>query len=298
MPLSNESHFGVVPMTEAINKLPATTTILRSLGLFAPLPITTTSVRIEERDGTLSLVPNVPRGSQGQSVAPKPRQVHSFEVTHLPKQDVVMADDVQNVRAFGTQNKAETVAELVNDKLQDQKGDLEYTREHLMLGAIKGRLLDADGSVIVDLYDRFKVKPTKFDIKLSDDKTLVGQDMDTIKRALRKHLKGESLNGYYVLCGQEFYSDLIHHASIRKLYEFYKTNTFVDKQTHESFSHQGVTYVCYDHEFASGEKLADNEAKLVPKGTRKMFKEAFAPANMTKTVNTKGKPYYASREKL
>ena len=46
MPLSSNSQFGVVPLTQAINRLPVTPTIIRSLGIFAPKPLTTTYVRV------------------------------------------------------------------------------------------------------------------------------------------------------------------------------------------------------------------------------------------------------------
>ncbi len=298
MPLSNESVFGVQPLTEAINLLPQSTTIIRNLGLFTPKFLTTTYVMIEDREGKLLLVPNVPRGASGQPVSNKPRQTYSFEMTHLPKHDVVHADDVQNVRAFGSQNKTETVAELVNDKLQDMKYDLEYTREHLMLGALQGKILDADGQVITNLYDRFGLKRKSHTIELSKDTTIVGKEIDKVKIATRNQLKGESCNGWVALCGAKFYQELIYHKSIEERYLHYKNDPFIEKQTHEKFVQKDVQYILYDHVFPNGSKIPEDEAIYIPLGTRKTFAEYFAPANKSQTVNTKAKAYYASRERM
>ncbi|RKW14543.1 MAG: major capsid protein, partial [Cardiobacterium sp.] len=65
MPLSSNSQFGVVPLTQAINRLPVTPTIIRSLGIFAPKPLTTTYVRVENKNGALRLVKAVPRNAAG-----------------------------------------------------------------------------------------------------------------------------------------------------------------------------------------------------------------------------------------
>ncbi len=298
MPLSSESVFGVRPLTEAINKLPQSTSIIRSSKLFKQKMLTTTYVSIEDKEGQLLLVPNVPRGSSGQPISTKPRSIQNFNMTHLPKHEIVMADDVQNVRAFGSQNKTETVANLVLEKLQGMKNDLEYTREHLMLGALQGEILNADGSVIFNLYDNFGLTRQEHVIELSKANTIVGKAMDKVKIALRNQLKGESCNGWLVLCGTEFYQELIYHKSVEQRYQQRQNDPFIDKQIYESFVHQGVEYVLYDHVFPNGVQIANDEAIIIPKGTRKVFFEYFAPANKNQTVNSLALPYYASREKL
>ncbi|MDK6727534.1 major capsid protein, partial [Neisseria mucosa] len=58
------------------------------------------------------------------------RKIHTVKIPHLPIHDVIRADDVQNLRAFGT-TQAATVMDKVNEKLAGGKSDLEYTREHL-----------------------------------------------------------------------------------------------------------------------------------------------------------------------
>lgn len=299
MPLSNESQYGVVPMTEAINTLPATPTIIRSLGIFKPEYLNTTSVAIESKNGVLTLVPAVPRGTPGEPVKSERGTRHSFEMLHLPKHDVVRADDVQNVKAFGSQNKAATVAEKVNDKLADMKSDIEYTREHLMLGAVKGKILDADGTPLVDIYQRFGLTRLSINWNLSSDAANVGKMIDDTVTKLSKKRGGEPVKGWYVLCSPEFMQAVAYHKTMTALYErFQDGKMYREGDTNVGFKHKNLEFIQYDHVFESGLQIEAGEAEIIPKGTRKTFREYFAPGDMANAVNTTAKAYYASREPL
>lgn len=299
MPLSNENVFGIRPLTEAINKLPSNPTIIRQLGLFKPTPLTTTYVSIESKENELTLVEAVPRGTAGQAVQSKRGNPLTFDVLHLPKDDVVRADDVQNVRVFGSGNKIETVASRVNDKLEQMKLDIELTREHLMLGALMGKLLNADGTQMIDLYDRFGIERKEYTLALSNEKTVLGKEIDEIKTAQGKLLRGEALSGYIVLASEAFMQAFIYHKSIYDVYTRFESGfKAYEGDTNIAFKYKGIEFIQYNHEFASGEKIADGEAILIPKGTRNTFREYFAPADMNATVNTLALPYYASRAKL
>lgn len=297
MPLSNNSQYGVRPLTEAINKLPNNPTIIRQLGIFTPKYHTTTFVKVGEKEGKLSLISAVPRGTPGEPVKEKYNNIGNFDMIHLPKDDVVRADDVQNVATFGSDNKAETVAEKVNDKLDAMKSDIEYTREHLMLGALQGKILDADGTTLVDIYDRFKLTRRKQTISFTKTANVV-QALEAAKNTLRKHRGGEAVNGWICLCSAEFFAALTSHASIAEIYLRHQAGQIYRDGLDGEFRHAGIRFVQYDHEFESGAKIEDGDAIILPAGTRSTFREHFAPADMNSTVNTKAKPYYASREKL
>lgn len=298
MPLSSAT-YGVRPLTDAVNRLPASTTIIRGLDLFTPKYLTTTYFSVEQKNGVLSLVNNSPRGTPGQPAYEHRGPIHTFECLHLAKHDVVRADDVQNIRAFGTENTAETVASKVNDKLLAMKSDLEYTREHLMLGALQGKLVDANGDPLLDIYDKFGLTRQEFSFEFSKKTTNINMVIDSLKTALRKKLGGESLSGWTVLCSEAFMQSLVYHESLKAVYERYQDGAlFRTAETNVMFAHKGIEFVQYDHVFESGIKISDGEAIILPKGTRSTFAEYFAPADMSDAVNTKALAYYASREKL
>lgn len=299
MPLSNNSQYGIEPMTEAINQLPTTPTIIRELGIFKPEYLTTTGVKVQLKNNTLVLVDAVPRGTPGKPVVSERGATQMFEMLHLPKSDVVRADDVQNVKAFGSNSKAETVAEKVNDKLAMMKSDIEYTREHLMLGAVKGLILDADGTPLVDIYDRFNLTRKVFTWNLSGTTSNVGKLIDEAVTDLSRKRGGESVDGWIVLCSPEFMAAVAYHKTMVALYERYQDGAlYREGKTNVGFKHKNIEFIQYDHVFESGLQIAPGEAEIIPKGTRQTFSEYFAPADMNATVNTKALAYYASREKL
>lgn len=300
MPLSNDRLFGVKPMTEAVNKLPPLPTTIRGLGIFTPKYLTTTHVDVELKNNALTLVEAVPRGAPGEPVAADKRNIETFGLLHLPKNDVVNADDVQNVRAFGSDNKTETVAEKVNDKLAAMKADIELTREHLMLGALLGKVMNRDGTTeLLDIYRRFGLTRAEHAWALDQANTKVGQKIDATITALKKLKRGEAVSGWACLCSPEFMQALVYHDSIVKLYErFQDGKTYREGETNVEFVHKQIRFIQYDDDFGTAVKIKPGEAILLPLGTRETFREFFAPANYSETVNTKAQPYYAKREKM
>jgi hypothetical protein len=76
----------------------------------------------------------------------------SFVVPHLERETKIYADEVQNVRMFGSENQPEAIQAIVDERLTDLRAMHEVTLEYHRIGAIKGQILDADGSVIYDLF--------------------------------------------------------------------------------------------------------------------------------------------------
>ena len=299
MPLSTPT-YNIANLTQAINLLPNTPTLLSGLNLFTPSYQATTYVQIERREGQLSLVEHRPRGAVGDPVKDYLGSPKTFAMLHFVKDDVVRADDVQNLRAFGTTSQAQSVAQLVNDKLIQMKADIDYTREHAMLGALKGKILDSNGTtVLTDIYKEFDLTRQEYQWSLSSDKTDVGTLIDQYKLTLAKTKKGEMTNGIIALCSPAFMHALIGHKSVKELYlRHQEARLYRESNTDVEFIHKGVRFIVYADEFDSGLTIADYEAIILPTGTRNVFKEYFAPADMNATVNTLAKPYYASTEKL
>ena len=299
MPLSDNSKFGVQALTTAVNKLEPGASQIRELGVFEPEYLTTTYVDIEFQDGKVHLIASKERGTDGQAVESPKRTVRTVKIPHLPIHDVIRADEVQNLRAFGS-TQAATVMDKVNEKLAGGKSDIEYTREHLMLGALQGKILDADGSTILDLNTEFGVARKMQNFEFSNDKTQVGRVLDKLLSEQRQKFKGAQVRGWVVYCGIEFLSALKEHKSIFEVYKRYdEARAYRDGDTLNpvEFVHKGIRFIEYAGHFGSAADIAADKAILLPVG-RNLFKEYFAPADMNATVNTRALPYYASREKL
>ena len=73
-------------------------------------------------------------------------------VPHIPHDSTILAAEVQNVRQFGSEDAMQGVQAVVNQRLQKMNANHEVTLEFLRMGALKGEILDGDGSTI--LYTR------------------------------------------------------------------------------------------------------------------------------------------------
>jgi len=105
----NNDLFGVVSLTDAINKPVFQPGRIGSMGLFSVRSVNTLMVIVEEKAGQLVLVSPSPRGSPGQTLDKNKATGRPFVIPHFQIDDAIYADEVQGVRAWGTENELETV---------------------------------------------------------------------------------------------------------------------------------------------------------------------------------------------
>lgn len=302
MNLANNSAFSVRELTAAINHLPITPTQIRELGIFEPKYGSTTTAMVEWKDGMLSIVKNAERGKlDGEPLDPSNRKVEFFKTTHLPVYDTILAEDYQGVRAFGA-DELTNLKNVVKEHQADAKFKIELTREHLMLGALQGKILDKDGTVIHDLYAKFGLgKQKSVSWVLGTKTTQVGEKMDETLSDLRKNFKGALVTGWVALCGSEFLRKLKYHDSIKPLYERYRDGATYRESNGINpieLEHNGVKFIEYTGNFGeSAAKIESSKAILLPIG-RKLYTEYFAPADIASAVNTTALPYYSTMDKL
>ena len=63
MNVFREDAFSAISLTSWINRIPFLPAGLGQMNLFTPLPLRTTAMAVEERDGILTLVQTSPRGA-------------------------------------------------------------------------------------------------------------------------------------------------------------------------------------------------------------------------------------------
>lgn len=298
--------FGLVSLTTAINKLPYKPKRLGQMGLFKQEGITTTTVVMEENQGTLSLVQTAARGSVPRTEVPKTRKTKAFPVNYLPQQTAVQADEVQGVRAFGKEDATETVMQKVNDKLQSLKDNLEATIEWHRVGAILGITYDADGSTtLFDWYSEFGITQKVLDFDFSSANLDV-LDMATAAQLLIEDaLGGDTYTGIRAICGNLFFRNLVAHSSVHDAFKAWQVGignvnsnfgTGDRGQLRRGFEFGGITWENYRGHIGSSPFIPTDECRFVVEGVPGLFMENYAPAPFTDTVNTIGKPFYAKQE--
>jgi hypothetical protein len=144
-------------LTSSINLLPNMYGKMESMKLFPQKFVRTRNIAIEERNGVLNLLPTQHPGAPGTVGIQGKRKMRSFSIPHIPRDDVVLPEEVQGIRAFGSETELQAMAEVITDHLQSMRNKRAITLEHLRMGALKGYILDADSSTLYNLYDEFEI---------------------------------------------------------------------------------------------------------------------------------------------
>ena len=123
----NDGAFSMSNLTLAINSMPHVPGRIGALGLFEEEGITTTTVQIEKDGDTLALVSAGERGTSGQIAGGSRRELIPFNTVHLPQRSGIRADEVQGLRAFGSETEMESVQNLVSKRLAKHRRQLDAT---------------------------------------------------------------------------------------------------------------------------------------------------------------------------
>ena len=282
--------FNLTSLTHAINNLPYKPGAIGAMGLFEEGGISTLDAWVEEQDGVLNLLDVLPRNAPGKVVTDTARKGYSFRVPHIPEQGTILADEVQGVRAFGTESLLETLTGRRDRRLQIMRDSMDYTLESHRLLAIKGSFKNANNAD-ESLFTKFGVTQQTKAMALGTDATKVRTLTMDVLEMIESALGGLPFSGVTVLCGKTFFAKLIDHPLVRDTYLGTQMAADLRRDPRMEFEFAGATWVRYRGTAAV--TVADAEAYAIPRGVSGLFLTRFAPANYMETVNTVGLPFYA-----
>ncbi len=303
MPLANvfdSDIFSLVSLTAAIQKLPFVPSRIRQLGIFAEEGITTTSAMIEEDNGLLGLLPFTQRGAPGTPHKTGKRTARTLAIPHIGYDDVVLADSVQNIRAFGSETEMESVANVVNGRLVKMRQNHEVTHEYHRANALQGFVCDADGAKVYNLFDEFEVtKPTDVDFVFGTSTTDIRAKCLAIKTTIETNLGGAATyNHIHCLCGSTFFRALISHATVKTAYERFESGAMLRSDPRAGFDFAGIIFEEYVGTVSGKAFIPATDARFFPVGLPGLFVQYNAPADFIETVNTVGQTIYAKQERM
>jgi hypothetical protein len=289
--------FNLTSLVEAINKAPYKPGQIGRAGLFQERGIRTTQIAIEEKDGQLSLIQSSPRGGVGSRLGNSKRKLRSFVVPHFEREYTILADEVQGVRAFGSEDNTAGVQAILDERLAELRAMHEVTLEWMRVNAVQGIVKDADGSTLVNLFTEFGVSQQTQTLDVdatTDQKGKLLKDVTAAQRKAEDELGAEPITGWRAYCGKTFFDDLRADASFVEVRKHGARNDELLSQPTgvRGFEAFGVRWEEYRGSNAGTPYVPDAEAYLVPEGSS-IFRTYFAPADFEETVNTIGLPLYA-----
>jgi hypothetical protein len=294
--------FSTTSLTEFVNKKPYIPTMLRDMGLFEVEPVRTTTIWVEIKNGSITLIPTSKRGEPLFENEKQKRDAVPLQTLRLALGDTITADELQDIRAENSEAELKEVMAEVNDRLTKMAGDMDLTMENLMLGAIQGILVDADGStVITNFYTEFGVvQPTEIDFDLDNASPASGalwKACQGVVRGMTKAGQGAFLPNTEIvgLCGDNFFDDLIAHPEVQG-----NNNSWMESQAlaneygaYGAIRYGGITWINYrGTDDGSTVTIGTDKVKFFPRNARGVFKLALAPAEFFNWTNTRGQERY------
>ena len=228
--------------------------------------------------------------------------MRNFECVRLAESDRIMADELQDIRAFGSETEMMQVQDEVARRLSGPAGimsKIELTWENMRLGAIQGIVTDADGSVLVNFFTEFGIaQPAEiaFDFANTVAGALRPKIEQNVVRPMVRAGKGSFTTGSSIvaLCGDAFWDDLVNHDEIRTTFlNQQAASALREKTAFGAFQFAGVDWFNYrGTDDNSTVAVATDTAKFFPQNASNVFSVSWAPAEFTPFVNTLGRPMY------
>lgn len=308
MDVFNQNAFGMMELSAAIQKAPYQPRLLGSMNLFDVKRVRTTTVSIEEKGGTLSLIPTSERGAPLQEGQSEKRVMRDFRTLRIAKGQTITADEIQNIRSFGTDSELMQVQQAIADVMNGATGlraSVELTHENMRLGAVQGIVLDADGSTVIrNWHTEFGIsQATEIDFDLdnaSPESGAVRKKCNNVLRAMKRAAEGAWIDGmtYAVgLCGDNFFDDLTSHAEVRSTYLNQQEASGLRNEVgmaFESVRYGGILFVNYrGTDDNSTVAIGTDKCKFFPANAPGAFVVAQSPAEFMPFVNTPGQDVYA-----
>ncbi|TPL30181.1 major capsid protein [Mesorhizobium sp. B2-4-7] len=294
----NDKAFSMVSLTAAINKVDYVPNLLGSLNIFEPVPVYTRTIAVEKKGQTLALIPTSPLGAAPRETDRDGRDIRDFRTTRLADSFTMYAYEIEGIRAFGTESEFESLQVEYAGRMGKVRSNMELTHEYHRLGALQGKLLDADGTtVIYNYFTEFGIaEPDAVNFHLNVDTTNVWAICQQVKRAVIRAAKGAftMASRVHAIAGDDFYDAFVSHPNVEKFYlQWQAAQALRETEAFESFEFGGIVW----HNYRGTD---DNATVAVPTGQVKFFPvnapgvfiKAMAPAEFGPFVNTRGQDTY------
>lgn len=301
--------FSARSLSDTLNLVPIKYGLIGQMGLFNGKGVKTTTAIIERKNGVLNLISSGERGVAAPKNKSGKRDVVPLIIPHFPLDDVLNADDIQNVREFGT-DALKTAVSATNDKLEEISMKHDITLEWLRVNALGGKILDADGTVLLDLFDTFGVTQVVVDFALDTDDTDVKDKCMQVKGSIEDNLLNDTMTDVMGLWAPDAFADFTSHPEVKAAYANYQnmvqtasnyaapTANPLRDDVRQGFYFGGIIHREYrgkatDSKGTTRKFIPDGTAQFFPIGTNNLYKQYHAPADWLQFANTPGLPRYA-----
>jgi hypothetical protein len=302
---STNPAFKMMGLMSLVENVPYVPAFLGSLpNLFTPLPVRTQTIPIEIIDGTIKVVQTSQRGEPAKKTeSGNRRKLIDARAPRIAVSDTLYATEIADIRAYGSTTELMQIQDEITRRFAGPVGlmaQMELTREFHRLGAIDGKVIDADGATIIDWYAAMGVNrpvTVEFDFAAATaaGEGVIRQQCRQLHRDILNGLGGVVLSGMSViaLCGDEFFDKMVDNPETRATYlnQQEARQLRSDGLAYSSFTYGEITWVNYRGTADGAVSIPSDEFRAFPNAPG-MFEVGLAPGEFMDTVNMPGKKQY------
>jgi hypothetical protein len=302
----------LVDLTSEINLLPNRYNRLGAMGLFAMEGVYQDTVVFDRTEQTTALLADT-KGQGNKQLSSKDwkREVFSVVLPEFNYSDYITPSDVRGIRAVGTSDQEEALADVQERKLAKLRRLHEATHEFLRWSAIKGVTTTPDGTVYADMFTSFGVteKVVDFDFRTSNTAGFLAQCREISRHMEDNLMDGSSWSGeVWAPVSPEFFDALTTHPTTVEAYNmFVAQNQVGGAQPNRddmgrvfagrTFVHGGVRFEehrgAYPYNGTPVKFITEEEGRAIPMGVDDLFVTYAAPALKFSYLGTRGQETYA-----
>lgn len=307
MDIFRHNAFGMVELSAAIQSAPHIPQYLGSLNLFTPKRVRTATISVESKGGVLSLIQTSERAAPLEEAKGEKRDLRDFRSVRIARGKTLYASEIDGIRAFGSTSELQAVQNEVASIMDGRIGlraAVELTHENMRLGAIQGRVLDADGTELFNWFTAFGVaQPAEINFDFANataDEGAIRKKCNQVIRAMVKASAGAWINGqtYIIgLCGDNFFDELTQNRETRATYLNQQEASDLRNsvgQAYGTFGYGNILWVNYrGTDDGSTVAVDSDKCRFFPVNAPDAFIAGFSPAEFLPFVNTPGQDVYA-----
>lgn len=285
-------------------------TTLGRMQLFTPRPIIGNTVHLYEEDSTIRLVPTTELYTPDIRLIYDQGRMRALQTTGLRQVTSVRASELVSIANMSLPEtiRVRNAINILSNRTQRMKTNLEFTKELHRFGAVQGKVLDADGTTVVaDFFEIFGLsQPALVDIDFPNipEAELLMLFQDTFLRPITIALQdgGRYTPNVYLasLCGDGWWRKLMTHPGFREIYKLQMqaqavaraTNPLVQPNMWMEVDFAGVRWINYQGTRNNAIAVPFNECRFFPVGAQDVFNVYWGSGETLNDATLPGQPEY------
>lgn len=288
--------FQILDYTGLIETMPRIDTLIDSMNLFTTRYGRTTIASIERVDDGGGNIPARQRGGERNHLVSERAKIVNLNIPFFPLDRSINPADIQNFRAYGSEDAPKTVQDEVNRIMMRLRRNHAILKTSAQYAALQGRSWSPEDPVSqYNYYEVWGVTQERADVDFTN---LAIDPTEVIEAEARAHIidwAGNNGDNFeiVVMASRQWFSALIGHPQVTGAYSQYPSSQEMLRRrlggnaNNRIFEHKNVLFI----EDISG-KIPAGEAIIFPRGIERMFEMYYAPSDYLRDANTVAQELY------